>query len=138
MGMGFVVRGHTGECMLARCDKIPNVTSPELAEALAVRGALSFAKEEGLDNFICASDCLSVVQRVSSPAKDRSTCGAVIEDIKRLLSSFQSSSIIHVFRSQNVAAHVSAHFVESSSSFVWPCVPPDCIKEAICKDSMVN
>jgi ribonuclease HI len=138
MGMGFLVRGHSGDCMLARCDKISNITSPEMAEALAVRGALSFAKEEGLDNFICASDCLSVVQRVSSPAKDRSTCGAVIEDIKRLLSSFQFSSIIHVFRSQNVAAHVLAHFVESSSSFVWRGVSPDCIKEAICKDSMVN
>ncbi|KAK1646654.1 hypothetical protein QYE76_064459 [Lolium multiflorum] len=64
MGMGFLVRGHSGDCMLARCDKISNVTSPEMAEALAVRGALSFAKEEGLDNFICASDCLSVVQRI--------------------------------------------------------------------------
>ncbi|KAK1684471.1 hypothetical protein QYE76_045319 [Lolium multiflorum] len=37
MGMGYVVRGHSGDCMLARCDKIPNVTSPEMAEALAVR-----------------------------------------------------------------------------------------------------
>lgn len=60
--------------------------------------ALSSARGEGFDNFICTTDCLSVVQRVNSPGKDRSAYGSVIEDIKRLLSSFQSSSITHVYR----------------------------------------
>jgi hypothetical protein len=54
---------------------------------------------------------------VNSPGKDRSACGSVIEDIKRLLSSFQSSST-HVYRSQNVAAHVLAHSVDYSSVIV--------------------
>ena len=138
MGVGIVVRDHSGKCILACCDKFPNVTIPEMAEALAVRCALSFARDEGLDNFIYATDCLSVVQRVCSPTKDRSACGAVIEDIKRLLSSFLSSSVIHVYRSQNVAAHVLAHSVESSSSSMWRGVPPECIRDAICKDSMVD
>jgi hypothetical protein len=108
-----------------------------MAEAMAIRCALSFARGEGFENFIYATDCLSVVQRVNSPEKDRSACGSVIEDIKRLLSSFQSSSITHVYRSQNVAAHVLAHFVDHSSVSIWRGVPSDCIRDAICKDSMV-
>jgi hypothetical protein len=137
MGAGIVVHDHNGDFVVACCDKFPNVTVPEMAEAIAVRRALSFAKSEGLDHFICTTDCLSVVQRVHSPGKDRSACGSVIEDIKTLLSSFQSSSVAHVFRSQNAAAHDLAHFVESSSVSVWRVVPPECIRDSVCKDSMV-
>jgi hypothetical protein len=137
MGAGIMVRDHHGDCLVACCDKFPNVTVPEMAEAMAIRFALSFARGECLDNFTCATDYLSVVQRVNSPGKDRSACGSVIEDIKRLLSSFQSSSITHVYRSQNVAAHVLAHYVDYSNVSIWRGVPPVCIRDAIRKDSMV-
>jgi ribonuclease HI len=132
MGAGIVVRDHSGDCIAVCCDKIPNVTVPEMAEAMAIRCALSFARGEGFDNCICATDCLSVVQRVNSPGNDRSACGSVIEDIKRLLSSFHSSSITHVYHSQNVA-----HSVDHSSVSIWRGVHPHCIQDAICKDSMV-
>ena len=51
---------------------------------MAIRTALYFAQEEGMDRIIVASDCLSVVQRLSARDRDRSGCGPVIEDIKRL------------------------------------------------------
>jgi ribonuclease HI len=136
MGAGVVVRDHNGDCIAACCNSFPNVTIPELAEAMAVRLALSFARDEGLDNLIIASDCLSVVQRAKASSRDRSFCGPVFEDIKSLMSSFGSCSIRHVYRGQNVAAHCLARSSEDSSMSVWRGVPPECIQDTICIDSM--
>ena len=52
-----------------------------------------------------ASDCLSVVQRITGKEKDRSFCGAAIQDIRELISSFSACSLVHVRREQNVAPH---------------------------------
>jgi hypothetical protein len=43
--------------------------------------------DDGLDRIILLSDCLSVVQRIDSPLRDRSLVGVVVEDIKTLASS---------------------------------------------------
>jgi hypothetical protein len=45
-------------------DSSPDVVCPELAEAMVIRLALSWARDEGLDGFIVASDCLSVALSV--------------------------------------------------------------------------
>jgi hypothetical protein len=47
---------------------------PELDEAVVVRSALAF----GMDNLIITTDCLSVVQRAGSTARDRSHCAFVL------------------------------------------------------------
>jgi hypothetical protein len=41
MGAGVVIRDHNGDCVAACCNSFPNVIIPELAEAMAVRFALS-------------------------------------------------------------------------------------------------
>jgi hypothetical protein len=51
---------------------------PELDEAVVVRSALAFAHDEGMDNLIITTDCLSVVQRAGSTARDRSHCAFVL------------------------------------------------------------
>jgi ribonuclease HI len=106
-----------------------------LAEALALRKAVLFAKEEGFDSLIIASDCLSVVQRVNDLVTDRSDLGAVIEDIKLLASSFLSCSFTHVYRNANVAAHSLARCCENSSLVLRGVAR---IREFICNDIMVT
>jgi hypothetical protein len=114
----------------------PHVIIPELAEAMAVRLAFSFARGEGMDNLIIAFDCLSVVQSAKASTTDRSFCGPVLEDIKSLMSSFSSCSIHHVYRGRNVAAHCLARSSEDSSMSVWRGVPLECIQDTIYIDSM--
>ena len=118
MGVGVVVHDHTG-CFLAACGESHEVVTPEIAEALTVRRALSFAQEEGWPKIIMASDCLSVIQRIRSGGIDRSLCGPVIEDIKLLSMSFTSCVFCHVNRVLNVAAHLLARGCESVVSSVW-------------------
>jgi hypothetical protein len=138
MGAGVVIRDCHGVCVVARREKLANVIVPELAEAMAVRVALIFAQEEGLNNFIIATDCLSVVQRVCSRARDRSAFAPVIEDIKDMVEAFDSCSIIHISRVQNVAAHCLARSCEFLPNSVWRGVPPDCIRETICIESLFD
>jgi ribonuclease HI len=136
MGAGVVIRNNVGDFAGACGDCIHNVSSPELAEALAIRSAVIFASEEGMDNLIIASDCLSVVQRLNAKGMDRSASGPVILDIKSMMASFSACSIRHVSHLQNVAAHHLARSLELSRRFVWRCVPPECIRETLCIDIM--
>jgi hypothetical protein len=50
MSSGVVIRNSSGDCVACYREGLRNVLIPELAESLAVRCALSFAKEEGLDD----------------------------------------------------------------------------------------
>jgi ribonuclease HI len=137
MGAGIVVRDHAGLFITACGDSQQEVTSPEMAEALALRRAVSFAVNEGFTKVIFASDCLSVINRIAEPLVDRSFCGPVIEDVKLAAASFESCSFTHVSRSLNMAAHCLARLCEFSVDAVWRGVPPDCIREAICNDIMI-
>jgi hypothetical protein len=68
MAMGAVIHGNSGECLTVASLPLQDFTSPELGEALALRGALAITR----DKAFFASDCLSLIQRLNSPAPDRS------------------------------------------------------------------
>jgi hypothetical protein len=108
MGAGIVARDHSGSFLAAWSQISEDVLIPELAEALAVRRALSCALEEGFSRIIIASDCLLVIQRANSSVTDRSLCGAVIEDIKTCSNLFSSCAFLHVFRVHNVVSPESS------------------------------
>jgi ribonuclease HI len=91
-----VARDHHGTFVEAAGNSFQQVVSPDLAEAIAIRFALSWAREEGMKNLAVASDCLSVVQRFKAAEKDRSACGVVIQDIRALVASFNNCSISYV------------------------------------------
>jgi hypothetical protein len=121
MRAGVVIRGHRGDCFLHA------VTMPILAKVLALRRALALAREEGHDQVMVASDCLSVVQHTKSTAQDRSYLGVVIQDVKKMAASFSSCSIFHISRKLNESSHVLARRFELSSSVMFHFVPPHCI-----------
>jgi hypothetical protein len=72
MGDGIVIRDHMGLCPATCGERSNNVTMPEMAEALAIRRAIVFAREEGFLDVILASYCLSAIQRINSSVTDRS------------------------------------------------------------------
>jgi ribonuclease HI len=132
MGIGVVIRSHHGECLLSCSELLEEVTMPEIAEAMALRRALSLASEEGFDKIIVASDCLSLILRINDSTVDRSQVGVLVQDIKALSSEFVSVNFIHVFRQCNVAAHTLARSAEQFISFVVRNSIPDCIRQTIC------
>jgi hypothetical protein len=136
MGTGVVIRNHNGECLLACSELRDEVTSPEIAEALACRRAVSLAAEEGFDKVVVVSDCLSLIQRLHSTELDRSMVGVVIQDIKHSCSRFTDISFKHALRQCNEGAHVLACSAELFVSSIFRNSAPDCIRKTLCNDLM--
>jgi ribonuclease HI len=134
MGVGVVIRDHRGEFLSACSQVLDEVTSPEIAEALAIRCAITLARDDGFDRIILLSDCLSVVQRIDSPLRDRSLVGVVVEDIKTLASSMSSVTFRHVNRLCNNSAHSLARRAELSGSISYRTAVPEFIRNKLCID----
>jgi ribonuclease HI len=133
MGWGAVFRDHEGSFLLAASEGLSGSPCPEMAEALAVRGALQVAAEKGFQYILLATDCLSMVQRILSPGRDRSAVGIVVEDIKILASRFISCTVKHYGRKLNVAAHKLARSCEHLVFHEFYVIP-ECIREVLCID----
>ena len=88
MDWGMLSRDHTGS-MLFSCNSGDDGSFfPELVEAMDVRWAMEVTRDKGLTNIRLVSDCLSLIQRIKAPERDRSDVGAVMSDIKRLATGF--------------------------------------------------
>jgi hypothetical protein len=75
---------------------------------MAIRRAMTVAADNGFQDIVLASDCLSAIQHIKSPVQDRSDVGSVIADIKKLATEFNSCSFRQFDRTMNVAAHTLA------------------------------
>jgi hypothetical protein len=102
------MRDHQGAFLAACQQHIEGLSSPELAKAVALRRAVQLARVERVDNVICETDCLSLVQRLKSSTMDRSTFGMVVAEIKGFGRVFSSISCRHVKRVFNQAEHLLA------------------------------
>jgi hypothetical protein len=129
-----VIRSHNGDFLAAHSQVHNQIMTLELAEAHAVRCAVALARDEGLDKIILLSDCLSVIQRIKTPGRDRSLIGVVIEDIKTLARLFSSVTFRHVSRLCNNSAHILARRAELCGSVYFRDFAPECIREKLCID----
>ncbi|KAK8708169.1 hypothetical protein V6N13_059214 [Hibiscus sabdariffa] len=77
-----------------------------VAEAIACKQAVQFAKELRFSNVVVEGDSLTMFKKINSCAPDRSVVASIVFDIKELSLDFHS--IIFVRRDANNAAHVLA------------------------------
>ena len=118
-GAVVVALNADGHCVVACQEATIGRPIPEMAEALALRRADYLAREQGCQSVIFTSDCLSLVQRVNSPTRDRSLVGSVVSDIKVGASGFASVVFKHFHRQSNVLAHVLAKSCMNSSGLCF-------------------
>jgi ribonuclease HI len=81
IGWDAVLRDHTGAFISSCSEGLSDFHDPEIAEGLAIRKALPVLSNHGFQNMIIASDCKSMVHRISSTSWDRSSAGTVMNDI---------------------------------------------------------
>jgi hypothetical protein len=60
MCIGDVTRNHLGTCLVACCQHVEGVLSPEFAEGLALKHAVLMAIDEGFNKVILASEYQTV------------------------------------------------------------------------------
>lgn len=101
----MVARDHTGHLILAKTRSYPEVMNPTVAEAMAVKEALSWAKEMQWNNSVIESDCLVVVQMIRSKAPLRSRVGKIVDECREMISSGNNVKLYFIKRSANMSAH---------------------------------
>jgi ribonuclease HI len=135
-GCGIVLRDHVGRFILSVSEGAEGTPSPEMAEALAMRRALVISKEHGVSKAVLISDCLSLIQRINSRQRDRSTFGIVIAHIKSIASDLESCTFKFARRELNVVAHKLARSAVSSVCNISLGVIPGLIRDELCNDVM--
>ncbi|KAK8479771.1 hypothetical protein V6N11_052705 [Hibiscus sabdariffa] len=106
---GVVGRNNLGLIMAACSVQHENVANAFMAEALACRQAVLFARELGFSRVIIEGVSLTVIKKLNSDAVDRSLICPIVHDIKILSLDFNNISFCFVRRGANKAAHALAH-----------------------------
>ncbi|KAL8116399.1 hypothetical protein AgCh_022772 [Apium graveolens] len=79
----------------------------EIAEAIAVKEALSWVKSTGWRWVVLESDCLTVVQALRSKISMSSPFGGIIAECRKMLLDL-NIELLFIKRSANMAAHYLA------------------------------
>ena len=106
-GAGGVARSHS-EYLGAWSKPYEGISDPLVAEALALRDGVIFAKLRGYLKVVMETDCLEVVNLWNSRHGSRAAVAPILQEIGELVSSFSSFTIQHVMRSANNSAHLCA------------------------------
>ena len=136
-GAGGVARSHVA-FLGAWCKPLEGVTDPMIAEMLAVREGVLFARLRGYSYVVVESDCLEVVNLCTSRGNSRAVASPIIQEIRELAEIFVSFSIRHVGRNLNVPAHLCAKrastvtgtdsWLDVSPEFLVPSLLDDCTR----------
>ena len=119
-GIGVVVRDCEGEIIAALSQKILEPYSVDVAETLACRRAVVFARELSLFSIIVEGDNMRIVQATSNKRENLTLFGHVIKEIHDSCSSFTKISFQHVRRDGNKLAHALARrAILSADTVVW-------------------
>lgn len=105
VGFGLIARDSEGMLIEAKANFQYQVCSPVLAEAMAVKEALSWIDKQHWNSVMLETDCLVVVQAIRSKATMRSMLGLIIDDCRMLLKRLHKVSLSFVKRSANMVAH---------------------------------
>lgn len=134
-GIGIISRDHDGSLLGAKSKQYAEVLNPSMVEAMAIKEALSWAKDRQWSSVILESDCLLVVQLIRSATPMKSRFGQVIEDCRRLRSGFNNFELYFIKRSANMSAHELAQVshIYPDCIFDWRSVPVK-VKHCILND----
>ena len=103
--IGVVFRDHVGQIISALSQRIPLIHSMELAEAMATRHAILFAKELSLFNAKIERDCSRVITILDEMGRSSTLFGHITDECKRLGVAFRFCKFKHVRREGNRLAH---------------------------------
>ncbi|KAL8121302.1 hypothetical protein AgCh_018147 [Apium graveolens] len=127
----FVACNHAGQLLEARSRCKEGQISPELAEAVGIKEALSWIKDTQYKVVELETDCLQVVQSIRSSTSSISYLGRVISECRDLLASLRARNVIFRFvkRSANRVSHYLARYNYSIAERIWMIgdVHPSCV-----------
>jgi uncharacterized protein YwbE len=117
------------------CSTVEFISDPTLAEAMAARKGVEFAKMLGLRSFLMEGDSLEIVEAIRNGEDSSKRYRGVVHDILVKLSDFHMWGISFVCRGGNRVAHEIAKIdVSLSLHQVWIDTFPSSLSNCIQKD----
>uniref|UniRef100_A0A803NW84 RNase H type-1 domain-containing protein n=1 Tax=Cannabis sativa TaxID=3483 RepID=A0A803NW84_CANSA len=107
-GIGFLLRDTNGKLIEVFSSSKFGVVSPEIAEIMGVKEALSWIKTKALTEVEIETDSLVVVQAINGSGQMPSQFGLLVQDCRLLLSELHKVFLSFVKRYANRAAHCIA------------------------------
>ncbi|XP_024164354.1 uncharacterized protein LOC112171394 [Rosa chinensis] len=107
-GTGAVCRDEEGACVGVLAAPGIGYLSLQTCEFLALINGLHFCLQAGFSHLEIEGDAQNIFTALNSPQEDFSPDGALVEEVKILLSHFQSCSWGYIPREDNKAAHCVA------------------------------
>lgn len=104
-GLGWIIDDMVSSSQHSAVET--SVSSPLMAETLAVRSAMTFALARGLDSIALFSDSQTLINTIARKKRNLETFG-VLNDIYSLSTAFKAISFSFVPRSENVNADLAA------------------------------
>ena len=119
-GIGLIVRNSFGEVMAAKAELVTAVNNAFIVEGLAMLNAMMFAKDLGFTEVMVEGDALSVTKRMKNLETNFSPIGNIIDEARRLITSFRSTCYMHIGREGNkVANSLAIHGLNGSGDSIW-------------------
>ena len=101
----MVIRDNNGVVLASCLEKLHQTYKPEEVEALAALKAVTLACDLGFRKAILEGDSLSLIKALKSTEDSLSPIGLLVDDVKRVASSFERLVYSHVKRNGNRVAH---------------------------------
>ena len=101
----MVIRDNNGAVLASCLEKLHQAYKPEEVEALAALKAVTLACDLGFRKAILEGDSLSLIKALKSTEDSLSPIGLLVDDVKRVASSFERLVYSHVKRNGNRVAH---------------------------------
>jgi len=111
-----------------------SLPNSEVAEVLAMRKGLEFAKDMSFLNLIAESDASNMVLALNAHQQSSNYVGSIIRDCISFKSSFRSLNFLHVRREGNQAAQCLARYALKSLHCIWVEETPPCISAILAFD----
>jgi ribonuclease HI len=105
---GAVMRDYNGNFMAASSIYLPNITSANVAEAMAMKEGLALANRMGVNNVIMESDSQEIVDACSRVDAWWGDASVIILDCMDLAAGIRKVSFKHCGRDANEVAHFLA------------------------------
>ena len=136
IGIGAVLRDEKGIILGAVAKSLEGSFSPFLAECIALREGLIFAKDLNLGPIVVETDAINVVTAVGDNC-ELSIEGPILEDVKQLMAQVHSTGIQHIRRSANHVAHLLARFgINAKCTKIWISETPFIVSHAVSTDAI--
>lgn len=116
-GMGAIIRDHERLVLACLTKSLASVESAAMAEAYAVREALTVALECGFKNLVIGGDAKAVIDRLNHNIPDNEL-GLLLLDAKELAKETMSSTCSFVYRDCNESTNRLAIYALSKPIFV--------------------